>query len=279
MLGNPSAEIMHNVRIALKEDIGSGDATANLINSQSRGSARILSREHAILCGVDWAQACFETIDPGCKVHWKATDGDEISPDSVFCQVDGPLRAILTAERTAINFLQTLSGTATCTRQFVNAVKGTGAEIFDTRKTLPGLRMAQKHAVKVGGGNNQRMGLYDGILIKENHILAAGSIRAALSQASGANLPVQIEVENLTQMEEALKWGAHLILLDNFTPNTLCEAVRQNQHRAILEASGGITLENVREMAETGVDRISIGHLTKDVHAIDLSMLLDTVND
>ncbi len=268
-------EIMRNIQEALEEDIGEGDATATLINPEKMGSATIMTREQAILCGNDWAQACFKRIDPHCRIHWLAKEGDRIKPDFVFCRIEGHLCSLLTAERTAINFLQMLSGTATCTRQFVDAVKGTGAKIFDTRKTLPGLRMAQKHAVRIGGGNNQRMGLYDGILIKENHISAAGSIRAALLQASGSSLPVQIEVESLAEMEVALDCGARLILLDNFMPEALREAVTLNRRRAILEASGGITLDNVHEIALSGIDRISVGHLTKDIHAIDLSMRLE----
>jgi nicotinate-nucleotide pyrophosphorylase (carboxylating) len=230
-----------------------------------------------VLCGTDWFDACFKQLDPNCDIHWSAKDGDTIKPAQTLCEVSGSSRALLTAERSALNLLQTLSGTATLTRRYVDVVSGLPVKIMDTRKTLPGLRQAQKYAVRVGGGHNQRVGLFDGILIKENHIAAAGGISAVLQQAFKLAKPgvtIQIEVENVSEMEEALDAGAKLILLDNFDTDTLIVAVARNDKRAELEASGGITLSSLREVAETGVDRISIGALTKDVTALDLSMRL-----
>ena len=269
--------IQLNVSAALKEDIGGGDLTAHLIPATQTATARIISRQEAVLCGSLWFEECFLSLDPGCEVHWAAQEGDVIQANQRLCEIRGNARALLSAERSALNFLQTLSGTATLVRRYIEAVAGTQAKIMDTRKTLPGLRMAQKYAVRIGGGHNQRIGLFDGVLIKENHIAAAGSIRAALEQAfriTPPGIPIQIEVENMAQLDEALNAGARLILLDNFSLVDMHAAVARTAKCAELEASGGITLDNVRLVAETGVDRISIGALTKDVTAIDLSMRL-----
>jgi nicotinate-nucleotide pyrophosphorylase (carboxylating) len=228
-----------------------------------------------VLCGEAWVTACFRTLDPGASIVWRAHDGDAVASGSVLCEIAGDTRALLTGERTALNFLQTLSAVATSTRRYVDAVKGTRAAIVDTRKTLPGLRLAQKYAVKSGGGKNHRLGLYDGVLIKENHIAAAGGVSRALEAARKVaphGVWIQIEVETFEQLHAALACGAKMILLDNMTTAQMAEAVKIAAGRAELEASGGITLDNVREIAETGVDRISIGGLTKDVKAVDLSM-------
>lgn len=259
---------------ALEEDVGAGDITAQLVPAGQLATATILSREDAVVCGIPWASAAFRHVSREIAIEWLVQEGDLVKAGSTICTLSGPARALLTAERCALNFLQTLSATATATRQYVDAIAGTSAHILDTRKTLPGLRIAQKYAVRIGGGLNQRIGLYDGILIKENHIAAAGSIEAVLTNARALNaeVPIQIEVETLEQLRIALKAGAKLILLDNFDIPALAEAVRINRGQAILEASGGINIHNVREIALTGVDRISIGSLTKHVHAIDLSM-------
>jgi nicotinate-nucleotide pyrophosphorylase (carboxylating) len=269
--------IRFNVENSLDEDIGTGDLTAQLLPAAQVSQARVITREAGVLCGAAWFEACFKRLDKDCVIRWLAKDGDPVAPGQTLCEISGSSRALLTAERSALNLLQTLSGTATRTKQYVDAVAGLPVKIMDTRKTLPGLRQAQKYAVRVGGGHNQRVGLFDGILIKENHIVAAGGIAPVLEQAHRLAKPgvsVQIEVENLEQMEEALAAGAKLILLDNFDPETLVAAVAQNAKRAELEASGGITLSTLREVALTGVDRISIGALTKDVQALDLSMRL-----
>jgi nicotinate-nucleotide pyrophosphorylase (carboxylating) len=253
------------------------DLTAQLLPATANSHAQVITRHTGVLCGTAWFDACFHTLDANCRIIWHAKDGDAIHPGQKLCDISGLARALLTAERSALNFLQTLSGTATTTRRYVDVVAGLNVKIMDTRKTLPGLRMAQKYAVRMGGGYNQRMGLYDGILIKENHIAAAGGIKAVLDAAfklAPQNTPVQIEVENLMQLDEALAAGAKLILLDNFDLDVLSAAVTQTAGRAELEASGGITLSSLREIAETGVDRISIGALTKDVEALDLSMRL-----
>ena len=263
-----------DIQHALEEDIGTGDVTAQLVPAGELATAVIISREHAVICGIPWATAVFHHVSRDIVIDWQVKEGDTVSAGNALCALSGPARALLTAERCALNFLQTLSATATATRSYVDAIAGTNAHILDTRKTLPGLRLAQKYAVRVGGGLNQRIGLYDGILIKENHIAAAGSIEAVLANARAlnANVPIQIEVETLAQLQSALDAGAKLILLDNFNPSMLKEAVRISAGRAILEASGGIDLSNVREIALTGVDRISIGGLTKHIQAIDLSM-------
>ena len=270
----PSARLQQ-VRAALAEDMGGGDLTARLIPPESWAKARVITREEAVLCGQDWFSECFSQIDAQTRVTWFARDGDRVLAGQSLCEITGPARALLTAERPALNFLQTLSAVATETHRYVDAIAGTRAKIHDTRKTLPGLRLALKYAVKCGGGENQRIGLYDGILIKENHIAAAGGIAPALAAAfrlAGAGVSVQIEVETLDQLEEALQAGATLILLDNFDLEGMREAVRLAAGRAALEASGGVTLDSVRAIAETGVDRISVGGLTKSVRAVDLSM-------
>jgi len=270
-----AAEIERNVLAALAEDIGSGDLTALLAPAKQPSRGLVITREDAVLCGTAWFDACFRRLDPRARVHWLAEDGARVSAGQTLCEIDADTRALLTAERTALNFLQLLSGTASITRRFVDAVAGTQAKIVDTRKTLPGLRLAQKYAVTCGGGTNHRLGLFDGILIKENHIIAAGSIQAVLEQArqiARHNVFIQIEVETLDELREALNHGASMVLLDNMDLAQLREAVSLNAGRAILEVSGGVSLERVRSIAETGVDRIYIGALTKDVRALDLSL-------
>ena len=270
-----ASEIERNVTEALAEDIGAGDWTSMLTPEGRKAHATVVCRSVAVLCGQGWFNACFRELDPSATVSWRVKEGESIDRGTSVCVIEGDTRALLTGERTALNFLQTLSAVATVTRCYVDAVAGTRAAIVDTRKTLPGLRIAQKYAVRVGGGVNHRLGLYDGILIKENHIAAAGGVTRALEQArqvAPRGVWIQIEVETLAQLEEALRGGAKMILLDNMTPAEMREAVVLTAGRAQLEASGGITLENVRVIAETGVDRISIGSLTKDVKAVDLSM-------
>jgi nicotinate-nucleotide pyrophosphorylase (carboxylating) len=266
-----------DVKAALEEDVGGGDLTARLVPAQARAHAKVITREPAVLCGSAWFSEVFRQIDPGVVVAWHAADGDRIETNQVVCEVTGPARSVLTGERTALNFLQTLSAVATRTRQFVDAVNATRAAILDTRKTLPGLRVALKYAVRCGGGTNHRMGLYDAVLVKENHIAAAGGVRAALADATrvAQGKPVQIEVETLDQLREALDAGARLILLDNFDLKGLRDAVGIASGRAKLEASGGVNLDTVRAIAQTGVDRISVGTLTKDIRAIDFSMRFD----
>jgi len=268
--------IIHtNIAAALEEDVGDGDLTAQLIPEHTQAQATVITRQRVVLCGTLWFDGCFHALDANCEIRWLLREGELAEANQTLCEIRGNARALLTAERTALNFLQTLSATATATRRYVDAIAGTQAEIMDTRKTLPGLRMAQKYAVTVGGGHNQRIGLFDGILIKENHILAAGGIRHALEAAYRLAPPdatIQIEVESLNELREALDAGAKLILLDNFGLDDMRAAVSLNAGRAELEASGGITLQTVRGIAETGVDRISIGSLTKDVQAVDLSM-------
>lgn len=276
---NLANEISNNVKQALAEDIGTGDLTASLVPYEKKLEARIVSREDTILCGTRWFEACFLQLVPDTVIHWFAKDGETIYAEQKICEVKGDARTLLTAERTALNFLQTLSAVAALTRRYVDAISGSSAVIVDTRKTLPGLRFAQKYAVKCGGGVNHRFGLYDGILIKENHIIAAGGIEQALMRAkkiASSTIFIQIEVETLDELRVALKAGVEMVLLDNFSLNHLREAVivtRQlvGEH-AVLEASGNITLENVSAVADTGVDRISIGSLTKDIKAVDLSM-------
>ena len=260
---------------SLAEDIGTGDLTARLVPASRNARGRVITREDAVLCGTAWFDAAFAALEPDASVIWHARDGERIKPGQLLCEVDASARALLTAERTALNFVQLLSGTATLTATYVQAVAGTKAKIVDTRKTLPGLRLAQKYAVKVGGGTNHRIGLYDGILIKENHIIAAGNIKAVIEQAKSfapSNVFIEVEVEDLAQLEEALAAGARMILLDNMDLAQMRDAVAINNGRAELEASGGVNLERVRAIAETGVDRISIGSLTKDARAIDLSL-------
>jgi len=271
-------DVADTVRRVLAEDIGKGDLTAVLVNKESRCHAQLITREDAVLCGTAWFDEVFRQLDPGIRVDWSVRDGDRIQSNQVLCEVEGPARPVLTGERTAMNFLQTLSGTATTARRYVDAVAGTRAAILDTRKTLPGLRTAQKYAVRCAGARNHRMGLYDAILIKENHIVAAGSVAAVVATArsqSPPGTPVEIEVESIEELREALAAGADRLLLDNFSLKRLREAVAECQGRARLEASGGITLDNVRAVAETGVDDISIGAITKHLRAIDLSLRFD----
>lgn len=274
-------EIALNVSAALAEDVGSGDLTAMLVPGGQKGRATVIAREDAVLCGTAWFERCFFVRDPAAHITWHAADGDRVKPDQVLCEIEGNARAMLTAERSALNFLQLLSGVASKAALYAAAVAGTSAQVVDTRKTIPGLRLAQKYAVKCGGAGNHRLGLYDGILIKENHILAAGGIAPALSAAhklaeQNKGVFVQIEVESLNELSEALAAGAKMILLDNFSLEQMREAVivnaKQFAKQAILEASGGVSLDTLRAIAETGVDRISIGGLTKDVKALDLSM-------
>lgn len=267
-------QIQATVRRALAEDIGSGDVTAALIPEDARASARVICRERAVLCGCAWFDAVFAELDERIQVKWTLRDGDRVQPDQVLCTLNGPARALLTGERTALNLLQTLSGTATRAARYAAAVDGLPVRVLDTRKTLPGLRMEQKYAVRTGGCHNHRIGLYDGILIKENHIAAAGSIAAAVAaaRALGTHLPLEVEVEDLDQLRAGIEAGADTVLLDNFSLDLLRAAVALNAGRAKLEASGGVTLENIRSIAETGVDYVSTGALTKDVKAIDLSM-------
>jgi len=267
-----------NVRDALREDVGTGDWTARLV---PRGPvvARVRVRAEAVLCGRDWFEACVRALDPAARIDWRYDEGADMAADTAVCDVHGDARALLTAERPALNFLQLLSGTATVTRRHVRAIEGVspnprGCVVLDTRKTIPGLRQAQKYAVRVGGGRNQRLALWDGILVKENHIAAAGGVAAALERAFALDpgVEVQVEVETLDQLLEALAAGAGSVLLDNFTLDRMREAVDLNARRALLEVSGGVTLDRLREIAATGVDRISIGALTKDVRAVDYSM-------
>ncbi|MFN4361061.1 MAG: carboxylating nicotinate-nucleotide diphosphorylase [Hylemonella sp.] len=267
-----------DVARALAEDVGPGDLTAGLIDPARQAHARILARESAVICGAAWAEAALQQVVPETQVRWQVRDGQRCAADQVVLELTGPARGLLTAERTVLNFLQLLSAVATKTAEYVAAVSsvpGNRARIVDTRKTLPGLRMAQKYAVHCGGGVNHRIGLYDAVLIKENHIAAAGGVTAVL-QGAAAVAPtakfVEIEVETLAQLQEALQAGASMVLLDNMDLTTLREAVRINGGRAILEVSGGVSLATVREIAATGVDRISIGALTKDVKAVDFSM-------
>jgi len=263
-----------NLLAALMEDVGSGDVTALLVPDDARVQARVIVREQAVLCGAPWFEGVMTAIDPHTAINWMYAEGDLMSAGSVVCTMEGSPRSLLTGERSALNFMQLLSAVATATRRYVDVVAGTNAAILDTRKTLPGLRQAQKYAVRVGGGQNQRIALYDGILIKENHIAAAGGVTAALKAADALNagVPVQVEVETIDQLREALAAGAKSILLDNFELPKLREAVDVNAGRALLEASGGINLDTVRNIAETGVDRISVGSLTKDIRATDYSM-------
>lgn len=268
-------DVTETVRRALAEDVGAGDLTAGLIPVDARAEAQVITREDAVLCGTAWFDEVFRQVDKRIRVVWLIKDGDAMRAGQTLCNASGPARGLLTGERTALNFLQLLSGTATRTRQYVDAVRGNQAIILDTRKTLPGLRQAQKYAVVCGGGQNHRIGLFDGILIKENHIAAAGSISAAL-QAARNSVPkdifVEIEVENISQLREALRAGADHLLLDNFSLEDLKSAVKETRGRARLEASGGITLANIRAVAECGVDCISVGDITKNLKAIDLSL-------
>jgi len=270
----PDADIARQVRDALREDLGGGDLTALLIPLAARSRVSIRCREAGVLCGRAWVDEVFRQLDPSIGIHWRHADGDRLAADSLVCSLEGGTRGLLSGERTALNFLQTLSGTATLASRYADVVAGTGVRILDTRKTLPGLRMAQKYAVRRGGCSNHRTGLFDMVLIKENHIQAAGSISAALVAARRTvpEVEVEIEVESLAELREALNAGARRILLDNFGLDDLRRAVAETAGRARLEASGGVDLDTVRAIAETGVDDISVGGLTKDVSALDLSM-------
>jgi nicotinate-nucleotide pyrophosphorylase (carboxylating) len=263
-----------NLLAALLEDIGSGDLTGKLVPDDTRVRARVIVREDAVLCGAPWFEGVMTALDGDTEIDWQYAEGDMMRAGSVVCTIEAAPRSLLTAERAALNFLQLLSGVASATRRYVDVVAGTKAAILDTRKTLPGLRQAQKYAVRVGGGQNQRMALFDGILIKENHIAAAGGVGKALAAAAAldSGKPVQIEVETLAQLTEALDNGATSVLLDNFELDAMRDAVKLNAGRAVLEASGGVNMDSVRAIAETGVDRISIGSLTKDVQATDYSL-------
>ncbi|KQN69390.1 nicotinate-nucleotide pyrophosphorylase [Duganella sp. Leaf61] len=263
-----------NLLAALLEDVGTGDLTGLLVPDGGRVTARVIVREDAVLCGAPWFEGVMNCMQAGIEIDWQYAEGDLMTADSVVCTMTGPARALLTAERSALNFLQLLSAVATATRKYVDVIAGTRAAILDTRKTLPGLRLAQKYAVRVGGGQNQRLALYDGILIKENHIAAAGGVTNAVLAAKklDAGVTIQVEVENLAELHEALDAGAVSVLLDNFSTDMMREAVVINAGRALLEASGGINFDTVRAIAETGVDRISIGSLTKDIRATDYSL-------
>lgn len=268
--------ISDNVRQALTEDVGTGDITASLIPAASMARARVITREPMVLAGRPWVEALFSALDPSVILHWNKSEGSQLAAGDTVFELEGPARSLLTGERPALNFVQTLSGTATRVAAHVALLAGTRTRLLDTRKTLPGLRIAQKYAVEIGGGQNHRIGLYDAFLIKENHIMAAGSIAAAVQQAhlSAPGKPVEVEVETLEQLQQAIDAGADMILLDNFTIPLMREGVALCAGRAKLEASGGISAAELREIAETGVDYISMGSLTKDVTAIDLSMRL-----
>lgn len=274
-----AAEIARNVDAALAEDIGPGDLTASLVPGGHVSRATVISREAGVLCGRAWFEGCVKGLDPAAEIVWRAADGECIAPDQLLCQIRANARALLSAERSALNFLQLLSAVASKARIYADAIANSGAQVVDTRKTLPGLRIAQKYAVRCGGGGNHRLALWDAILIKENHIHAAGGIAEVLAaarrvagQAGDRCRFIQIEVESLAELRVALDAGATMVLLDNFTLATLREAAAINAGRAILEASGNVTLETIRGIAETGIDRISVGALTKDVKALDLSM-------
>jgi nicotinate-nucleotide pyrophosphorylase (carboxylating) len=275
---NPPPDLVDQVARALAEDVGSGDLTAALVPADRQGRATVITREAAVLCGRPWFDEVFRQVNPAVQVSWDADEGAAVEPGQRLCRLAGTARSLLTGERTALNFLQTLSGTATATRRYVQLVAGLPCRILDTRKTLPGLRRAQKYAVRCAGGGNHRMGLYDGILVKENHIMAAGSIAAAVNaaRAAGAGVPVEVEVETLEELGQALAAGADMALLDEFSLDDLRAAVAMNRAHPRgplkLEASGNVTFETLRGIAETGVDFISIGSLTKHVRAVDLSM-------
>jgi nicotinate-nucleotide pyrophosphorylase (carboxylating) len=271
-----AAQIALDVERALTEDLGQGDATAGLLPIDARAHAVLTCRDAAVIAGSAWFDACFRRIDPAVQIDWQVRDGDRVAPGTVICRLSGHARSLVTAERSALNFLQLLSATATVTADYVAAVAGTAVRVLDTRKTIPGLRQAQKYAVRCGGGHNQRMGLYDAILIKENHIIAAGSIVAAVQAARQLHptLPLEVEVENLDELEQALHAGADRIMLDNFELAQMVEAVQHTAGRVPLEISGNVDLRTIGEFARTGVDFISVGALTKHVRAIDLSLRL-----
>jgi nicotinate-nucleotide pyrophosphorylase (carboxylating) len=271
------ADLPQQVARALAEDVGSGDLTAALIPADRLGRASVITREPAVICGIPYVEACFEAVDPRVRLEWRIAEGASVGADQLLYTLEGPARALLTGERTALNFLQLLSGTATAAHSYAALLDGTKCRLLDTRKTIPGLRSAQKYAVRVGGGHNHRMGLFDGILIKENHIMAAGSIAAAVAAArrGGGQVPVEVEVENLPELQQAIAAGADIAMLDEFSLQSMRDAVAVNaraERPLKLEASGGITSATIREIAETGVDFISVGSITKHVRAVDLSM-------
>lgn len=268
------AHLQQVVRFALEEDIATGDVTASLLAEDATSTVRVITREDAIICGIDWFNAVFEQLDRSIAITWSVKEGDAVTPDQELCRLQGLTQPILTGERAALNFLQTLSGTATLVNRYVNLLDGTNTRLLDTRKTIPGLRQAQKYAVAVGGGKNHRIGLYDGILLKENHIDAAGSITNAIKEAKFRypEIPVEVEVETMTQLAEAIEANANIVMLDNFDNAAMREAVIFTAGRAKLEASGGYDETTLRAAAETGVDYISVGSLTKHLRAIDLSM-------
>ena len=269
-------DIASTVRRALSEDVGPGDLTAELLPPDQRTTARVLCREPAVLCGAAWFDEVFHQLDAGVQVKWQCRDGDDIAADAIVCRLHGSARVLLTGERTALNFLQLLSGTATSTRRVAAQLEGTKAQLLDTRKTIPGLRTAQKYAVACGGGANHRMGLYDTILIKENHIGAAGGVAAAVSLAAKRGRPVEVEVTTVREFDEALAAGARHMLLDNLAVADIRSIVERNAGTAKLEVSGGVTPESIRELALTGADYISMGALTKHVRAIDFSMQFES---
>jgi nicotinate-nucleotide pyrophosphorylase (carboxylating) len=273
----PPEAVAEDVRRALAEDVGSGDVTADLLPAEAQARARVITREATVLCGQAWFDECFHQVDRRVAIDWAHAEGVAVAAGSVLCRLNGPARALVTAERAALNFLQTLSATATTAATYVEAVRGTRARILDTRKTLPGLRLAQKYAVRVGGASNHRLGLYDMVLIKENHIAAAGSIGAAVERARALHpgVPVEVETENFVELRQALAAGADRIMLDEFELDELAQAVAEVDGRAALEVSGGVGLDRVRAIAQTGVDFISIGALTKHVRAVDLSMRIE----
>jgi nicotinate-nucleotide pyrophosphorylase (carboxylating) len=271
------ADLPQLVARALAEDVGSGDLTAALIPADRLGRASVITREPAVICGIPYVEACFEAIDPRVRLEWRIAEGASVGANQLLYTLEGAARALLTGERTALNFLQLLSGTATAAHSYAALLEGTKCRLLDTRKTIPGLRSAQKYAVRVGGGHNHRMGLFDGILIKENHIMAAGSIAAAVAAAkrAGGQVPVEVEVENLPELQQAIAAGADIAMLDDFSLQSMRDAVAVNaraEKPLKLEASGGITAASIREIAETGVDFISVGSITKHVRAVDLSM-------
>ena len=278
MIKPSKAQIQGQVALALAEDIGTGDLTASLISESERARATLICREDAVACGRDWIDAVFEALDPGTQIGWCCQDGEDLKAGGIWCVIEGPARAVLSGERTALNFAQLLASTATATRALVRQLHGTNAQLLDTRKTVPGLRLAQKYAVQCGGGSNHRLGLYDGILIKENHIRSAGSIAAALAAAQdhvGTMDLIEVEVETLDELSQALDAGARRIMLDNFSVSDMLAAVEHNRGQAKLEASGNVNAQTIREIALTGVDFISCGEITKNVCAVDLSLQFD----
>lgn len=279
--GKPYAPVYSNeIAHFIQEDLGTEDLTSLIVSAQAQAQASVVTRETMVLCGQPWFNAVFAQLDPRVKVEWLLEEGALVEAGSLLCQINGPARALLTGERTALNLLQTLSSTATLARNYAKAVEGTSLTVLDTRKTIPGLRHAQKYAVRVGGSVNHRLGLYDGILIKENHILAAGSIASAVDRARalGVSVPIQVEVENLDELRQALEAGVTRVLLDNFSLEMMRQAVALSAGAAKLEVSGNVSLENLREIADTGVDYVSVGALTKNVQAIDLSMRINLVD-